>query len=287
MKLELTPEQRAAARRGPRLRGSARSRRTPASWDREEAIPRELVDKLVERGWLGSMVPAEHGGGGLDMSPTACSPRRSAAAARRCARCSPCTTWSARRILRWGSQAQQERWLPRAGRGRDRSAPSPSPSPTPAATPRAIETTAVPRTARLRARRPQEVDHLRPDRRPLPGLRQAATASRRRSWWSGRRPGSRSSRSRGIARHPRLDARRAAASTAAASRAEHLVGRPGFGVSHVVGAALDQGRYSVACGSVGIAQACLDACLALRPRAPAVRRAAVRAPARPGHARPT
>ena len=35
----------------------------------------------------------------------------------------------------------------------------------------------------------------------------------------------------------------------------------GFGLSHVVGAALDHGRYSVAWGAVGIAQACLDACL--------------------------
>jgi hypothetical protein len=43
---------------------------------------------------------------------------------------------------------------------------------------------------------------------------------------------------------------------------EAMVGRPGFGVSHVVGAALEQGRYSVACGSVGIAQAALEASLA-------------------------
>ncbi len=43
--------------------------------------------------------------------------------------------------------------------------------------------------------------------------------------------------------------------------AEHLVGRVGFGISHVAATALDHGRYSVACGSVGIAQACLDACL--------------------------
>jgi alkylation response protein AidB-like acyl-CoA dehydrogenase len=41
----------------------------------------------------------------------------------------------------------------------------------------------------------------------------------------------------------------------------YLVGRAGFGLSHVVGTALDHGRYSVAWGSVGIAQACLDACL--------------------------
>ena len=39
----------------------------------------------------------------------------------------------------------------------------------------------------------------------------------------------------------------------------HLVGRLGFGLSHVIGTALDLGRYSVAWGSVGIAQACLDA----------------------------
>jgi glutaryl-CoA dehydrogenase (non-decarboxylating) len=41
---------------------------------------------------------------------------------------------------------------------------------------------------------------------------------------------------------------------------ESLIGRSGFGVSHVIAAALEQGRYSVAWGSVGIGQACLDAC---------------------------
>jgi len=41
----------------------------------------------------------------------------------------------------------------------------------------------------------------------------------------------------------------------------YLVGRIGFGFSHVVSQVLDHGRYSVAWGSVGIAQACLDACL--------------------------
>lgn len=40
---------------------------------------------------------------------------------------------------------------------------------------------------------------------------------------------------------------------------ERLVGRPGFGFSAVAGTALDHGRYSVAWGAVGIAQASLDA----------------------------
>ena len=41
--------------------------------------------------------------------------------------------------------------------------------------------------------------------------------------------------------------------------ASRVVGRPGFGLSHVMATALDHGRYSVAWGSVGIAQACLNA----------------------------
>ncbi len=43
--------------------------------------------------------------------------------------------------------------------------------------------------------------------------------------------------------------------------AESLLGRPGCGFSHVVAAALDLGRYCVACGCVGLGQACLDASL--------------------------
>ncbi|WP_245809251.1 acyl-CoA dehydrogenase family protein [Desulfamplus magnetovallimortis] len=42
---------------------------------------------------------------------------------------------------------------------------------------------------------------------------------------------------------------------------ENMVGRPGFGFSHVIGAALDQGRFCIAWGSLGIAQGCVDACL--------------------------
>jgi hypothetical protein len=40
--------------------------------------------------------------------------------------------------------------------------------------------------------------------------------------------------------------------------ATNLVGRPGFGFSHVMGSALDAGRYSIAWGCTGICQECLD-----------------------------
>ncbi len=40
-----------------------------------------------------------------------------------------------------------------------------------------------------------------------------------------------------------------------------LLGRPGLGLNYVVAAGLDAGRYSLAWGCVGLAQACLDASL--------------------------
>jgi alkylation response protein AidB-like acyl-CoA dehydrogenase len=41
----------------------------------------------------------------------------------------------------------------------------------------------------------------------------------------------------------------------------HVLGRPGFGLTHVVATGLDSGRYNLAWGCVGLAQACLDASL--------------------------
>lgn len=38
-----------------------------------------------------------------------------------------------------------------------------------------------------------------------------------------------------------------------------LLGRPGLGLAWIVGTALDHGRFTVGCGAVGIAQACLEA----------------------------
>jgi glutaryl-CoA dehydrogenase (non-decarboxylating) len=45
-------------------------------------------------------------------------------------------------------------------------------------------------------------------------------------------------------------------------RPEWIIGRPGFGLSHIAATAIDFGRYSVACGAVGIAEASTDISLA-------------------------
>lgn len=42
---------------------------------------------------------------------------------------------------------------------------------------------------------------------------------------------------------------------------ENIVGRIGFGFSHVAGVSLDYGRYCVAWGALGLVSGCLDACI--------------------------
>jgi hypothetical protein len=42
---------------------------------------------------------------------------------------------------------------------------------------------------------------------------------------------------------------------------ENLVGKVGFGLSHVALSSLDYGRYTVACGCVGVGQAAIEQCL--------------------------
>ena len=41
----------------------------------------------------------------------------------------------------------------------------------------------------------------------------------------------------------------------------NLIGNPGFGLSYVALNSLDYGRYSIACGAVGLGQVCLEECL--------------------------
>lgn len=36
-------------------------------WDRDEQMPRDLITRLGERGYLGGLIPREYGGAGMDM----------------------------------------------------------------------------------------------------------------------------------------------------------------------------------------------------------------------------
>jgi len=256
VKIELTPEQRALR---SEVRAFVQQEIAPhaGQWDREEATPREIVDKLIERGWLGSMVPAEHGGKGLDMISygvlteeigRGCSSIRSLLTVH---------DMVCRGILRWGSRAQQESWLPRLARGEILGAFALS-EPEAGSDATGIRTTAVEKDGGFALDGSKkwitygQIANLYLLFAKLDGKPTAFLVERET-------PGLTVTPLRGI---QGTRASMLAELKLEGARTENMVGRPGFGISHVMGAALDQGRYSVACGSVGIAQACLDASLA-------------------------
>jgi glutaryl-CoA dehydrogenase (non-decarboxylating) len=258
MRLELTPEQR-AARAEFRAFVAAEVAPHAAAWDREEALPRELIAKLAGRGWLGSVVPAEHGGQGFDMLTygilteelgRGCSSTRSLLTVH---------DMVCQGILRWGSRAQKERYLPALARGEIVGAFALS-EPNAGSDAKGIETTAT----------LDGDSYVVSGRKRWTTFGQIADLFLLFALFEGRAtafllprdtPGLTIVPMRGLL-GTRATLLAEMVMEGCRIPAENLVGRAGFGVSHVMAAALEQGRYSVACGSVGIGQACLDASLA-------------------------
>jgi alkylation response protein AidB-like acyl-CoA dehydrogenase len=256
LKVELSPEQRAAR---AEFRAFAAAEVAPHAdrFDREEAIDLELVRRLAARGYLGSLLPAERGGGGRDMITygllteelgRACSSVRSLLTVH---------DMVAHGIERWGSPAQRERWLGPLARGEAIGALALS-EPEAGSDASGVRTEAVAdgEEAFVLSGRKRWISFgqiadlfllvARCQGKPTAFLVERGT------------PGLVITPIRGL-----LGTRASmlAELTLDGCRIprENLVSRIGFGVSHVAGAALELGRYSVAWGSVGIGQACLDA----------------------------
>src|SRR6266404_101690 len=116
MKLELTTQQNSAQLA---FRRFAREEIAPQAdrFDREEFMPPEIFKKLAGRGYLGSILPSEWGGKGLDMITygllheelgQACSSVRSILTVH---------DMFSIAVLRWGTAAQREKWLPQLASG--------------------------------------------------------------------------------------------------------------------------------------------------------------------------
>jgi glutaryl-CoA dehydrogenase (non-decarboxylating) len=255
MKLELTAEQR-AARAEIRAFVAAEIAPHAGRWDREEALPPHVIDRLRERRYLGSLISAEHGGAGRDMTfygllteeiGKGCSSVRSLLTVH---------DMVAHAVQRWGNRGQKELYLPRLARGEILGALALT-EPTAGSDAKGIQTTAA-----------ENGEHwvLAGTKKWITfgqiaglllvfakvGSQPAAFLVERETPGVTVRPltGLLGTRASMLAEIELRDCR---------VPKESLVGRVGFGISHVAAAALEQGRYSVAWGSVGIAQACLDA----------------------------
>ncbi|MER6914836.1 acyl-CoA dehydrogenase family protein [Streptomyces sp. NPDC000594] len=229
------------------------------AWDRASALPEEFITTAGAAGHLGGAVPAAHGGTGLgalefgllnEEFGRACSSVRSLLTVHGMA---------SRAIARWGTPHQRDTWLPRLATGAAIGAFALT-EPGAGSDVQALATTArrtddgfVLDGAKRWITFGQRADVLllfaRLDDRPTaflvprdaPGL--TVTPVR----------GILGTRASLIASLDLHDCR---------VGADALLGRPGFGLAAVAADALELGRYSVAWGCVGLAQACLDASLA-------------------------
>jgi glutaryl-CoA dehydrogenase (non-decarboxylating) len=223
-------------------------------WDRAGATPRSVIERMTAEGFLGAVVPAELGGGGWDAVTfgllneelgRGCSSIRSLVTVH---------SMACHAIARWGSRAQKEAWLPAMARGERIGAFGLS-EPNVGSDAGAIETTAeldgdayVLRGVKKWTTYGQIADVLlcfaKADGKPLALLVDL--------------------RAPGVTVEP-LTVHGTRASMVAqitfdgarVPRENRLAG-PGFGLG-VALSVLELGRYSVACGCVGIIRACLDA----------------------------
>jgi alkylation response protein AidB-like acyl-CoA dehydrogenase len=227
-------------------------------YDTEEHLPREAIEHLATAGYLGGLVATDYGGLGLDAVSfgllneeigRGCSSLRSIVTVH---------SMVAHALARWGRSEQKDRWLSRLADGSTLGAFA------------LTEPAAGSDAARIgTAAEPVDGGYsITGDKRWITGgqladlfLVFAESGGRMAAFLVERgSPGLTATPVRGL-----LGVR---ASMLADLRLQscfvprsHLVGAVGFGLHAVAAAALDVGRYSVAWGSVGIAQGCVDASL--------------------------
>jgi alkylation response protein AidB-like acyl-CoA dehydrogenase len=255
--MELTAEQQ---RRRAAFRKFADEQIVPHAnaWDRAEVMPAEIVGQLASKGYLGAVLPADQGGAGLDMVEfgllneelgRGCSSVRSLLTVH---------SMVALAISRWGTEEQKAECLEKLGSGHTIAAFALTESEA-GSDAREIKTEAVASgddfllSGHKRWITFAQIADLflvfaRSPQGPCAFLLERNTP--------------------GLTISPVLGMLGTRASMMAELRLEkcrvakrNLLGPPGFGLSHIASSALDCGRYSVAWGCVGIAQACLESCL--------------------------
>ena len=228
------------------------------AYEREERVCPDLIKKLAGRGYLGAVLPSEYGGGAMSMVTCGilheevgrgCSSLRSLLTVHGMVSLA---------ILRWGSQAQRAHWLPLLARG-DALAAFALTEPNAGSDSQKIAT---------RARRVGD-SYALDGRKKWITFGQIADVFLVFAQCEGKATAFLVEKNcPGLTIKPIHGMLGVRASMLAELVFEdcrvprvNLIGREGTGVSYVAAAALDFGRYTVACGCVGIGQASLEASL--------------------------
>ena len=228
------------------------------TWDRDEHLPAGLVRQLGEHGYFAAALPIEWHGSGLDFLSVGLLTEELGGGCTSVRSLVTVQGLVGRTLCRWGTVAQRQAWVPALAAGTQLAAFALT-EPEAGSDAAAVQTSAtrqgnsfVLRGCKTWITGAQLADVFlviaRCDNRPTAFLVERG------------RPGLLIEPVNGL-----LGAR---ASMLGVVRlqdceipAENLVGRIGTGLSHVASYGLDYGRFSVAWGCVGLAQACLDASL--------------------------
>ncbi|PZG47438.1 acyl-CoA dehydrogenase [Spongiactinospora gelatinilytica] len=225
------------------------------AWDREGRVPREVVAAMGAAGHLGALIPAEYGGTELDMTEFGllneaigfgCSSVRSVLTVH---------SMVSQAVTRWGNPEQRRAWLPGLATGEQVGAFALS------------EAEAGSDVAQITTVAENDGDgYLLSGTKRWITYGQGADVFLVFARHNGRHSAFVAGRDTpGLTVVPIDGMLGTRASMLAEVRFDNcrvprsaLLGRPGFGLAPIAAAALDVGRYSVAWGSVGLAQSCLE-----------------------------
>ncbi len=257
MDIELSDGQR-DAQKGFRAFAQAEIAPFADQYDRDEAMPRELIDKMAAAGYLGAVVPAAFGGcdmGAIEFGLLCEEIGRGSASVLSLLTVHGMVCQS---IARWGSDEQQRQWLPRLASGETVAAFGLT-EPNVGSDASSVETVATEGEDGfvLNGHKQWISCGQLADLYLIIGQcngKPSAFLVEKDSPGFSREPitGLLGFRSAMLAKLHMHDCR---------IPAGNLVGRVGFGFSHVAGTALDHGRYCVGWGCLGLAEACMEAAL--------------------------
>lgn len=227
-------------------------------YDQAECMPNEVIKKLAEIGYLGAIVPKEQGGQGMDAITFGLLCEEVGRASASLLSLLTVHGMVCQAIMKWGSASQKTNWLPKLATGETIGAFGLT-EPNVGSDAKSVETAAVlsNNSYVLNGEKKWisfgQVANLFLIFAQCDGKPTAFLVERERTGFSTEPlKGLLGFRSAMIAKVFMNECR---------IPAENLVGRVGFGFSHVASTALDHGRYCVAWGCLGLGQACLDACL--------------------------
>jgi FkbH-like protein len=257
MNIALTPQQQSAQ---DRFRAFAAEEIVPYAdqYDQQEYMPARIIQKLAEMGWLGAIVPKEYDGQGMDAVTFGLLCEEIGRASASLLSLLIVHGMVCQSILKWGTPEQQTTWLPKLATG-ERIGAFGLTEPEIGSDAKSVQTTAVAVDDAYLLNGEKkwisfgQVANLfliiaQCDGKPSAFLLPRDTAG----FSTEAIKGMLGFRSAMLARLLLKECQ---------IPQQNLLGRIGFGFSHVAGSALDHGRYCVAWGCLGMMEACLDASL--------------------------